>query len=238
MAVGDPDDNVVHLCDPRSGREIGRFRGQQGGVWALAFSPDGKRLVSGGGDGTALVWDMAAKLQPAALDIERTPRELEDLWSALASPSEYLAYQALWDLVDSPTQMIALCRERVRPTKSVDSQRITRLIADLGSERFAERQKAAEELEKIGGAAEQALSKALMDKPSLDVGKRLEGLLKKIQATCGERQFELRTVEILEHIGTREARETLDALTRGRPEAPLTRGARTALERLTDRSKP
>jgi WD40 repeat protein len=30
------------------------------GVWTVAYSPDGKRIACGGGDGTVKVWDATA----------------------------------------------------------------------------------------------------------------------------------------------------------------------------------
>ena len=44
-----------------TGEVLATFDGHRGGVSALAFSPDGTRLASGGHDGMTLVWDVAGK---------------------------------------------------------------------------------------------------------------------------------------------------------------------------------
>jgi WD40 repeat protein len=51
---------LVHLLDVATGKERHTFAGHQGSVCSLAFSADGKKLVSGGADTTLLVWDMTA----------------------------------------------------------------------------------------------------------------------------------------------------------------------------------
>ncbi len=43
---------------------------------------------------------------------------------------------------------------------------------------------------------------------------------------------ELRALEVLEQAGTDQARQVLEALAKGAPEAHLTQGAKAALERL------
>ena len=46
----------------------------------------------------------------------------------------------------------------------------------------------------------------------------------------------LRSVEVLEHIGTPEAREVITAIAKGAPEARLTQEAKASLDSLTNRS--
>jgi WD40 repeat protein len=57
------DDPRIHLWDLATNRELPPAEGHAGSkcwVRALAFSPDGKQLLSTADDGTALVWDVAA----------------------------------------------------------------------------------------------------------------------------------------------------------------------------------
>ena len=46
----------------------------------------------------------------------------------------------------------------------------------------------------------------------------------------------LRAIEVLEHIGTAEARQVLKSLANGAPEARRTREAKSSLERLAKRT--
>ncbi len=50
---------MVRVWDLGTGGEIRRFTGHRGAITALAFTPDGRSLVSGSEDGTGLVWDVS-----------------------------------------------------------------------------------------------------------------------------------------------------------------------------------
>jgi len=66
-------DYTIKLWDLDSGREVRRFEGHEGTVYALALSADGKRLVSGSLDGTARLWDMDSGNQVAMFDSQTGP---------------------------------------------------------------------------------------------------------------------------------------------------------------------
>ncbi|MBI3407512.1 MAG: WD40 repeat domain-containing protein [Planctomycetes bacterium] len=51
-------DNVIHMWDIVTGKEHRRFEGHSGPVPAMALSPDGRRLLTGGDDKTIRLWDV------------------------------------------------------------------------------------------------------------------------------------------------------------------------------------
>src|SRR5262249_28782096 len=86
----------------------------------------------------------------------------------------------------------------------------------------------------MGESATALLRKALDDKQSLEVRRRLEDLLAHgpKPLPTGEALRQMRALEVLEMIGTPEARQVLGALARGAPGARMTQEASAALERL------
>lgn len=96
------------------------FRIYSGDVRALAFSPDGRRLVSGGEDRVALVWNLPEGLRAGRpCWTKRTDKELRDAWDDLTKPEKRAA--ALWVFAQTPTQALPFLRERVNTQKNVIS---------------------------------------------------------------------------------------------------------------------
>jgi hypothetical protein len=155
----------------------------------------------------------------------------------LASADAARAYQAVCALVAASRQAVGGIKSHLRPPAGSMLKRIQQLIADLESDRFEVRQSASRELEKVGGAAHSALRQALSAKPSLETRRRLEALLEKPALVRDPEELRgTRAVQVLEAIGTREARQVLESLSTGVPGARLTQEATASLERLAGRA--
>jgi RNA polymerase sigma factor (sigma-70 family) len=230
-------DPTIHVGEIATGRVRRRFTGHLGGVDTLAFSADGKILVSGGNDTTALVWDLTGRLAMGTKYGEAlSAEELEKHWKTLAGEDAEAAFRAMQVLAADPARAVSYFRARLHPIAQVDEKRLQQWIADLDSEQFAVRETATTELEKLGAAVLDALRKALEKKPALETRRRLEPLIEKLEreewTPSGERLRIWRALEVLELIGTPEAKEVLAALANGAPGARQTGEAKAALERL------
>jgi hypothetical protein len=172
-----------------------------------------------------------ARPQPGEL----AAREVEALWADLAGDDAGKAWQGIQKLAESPAKVVPLFRERLRPEAVVEAKKLLQWISDLDSEDFSARQKATDELEKLGELAVPALNKLLADPPSLESRRRAEQLLEKVRAqTLSADQLRLvRAVEVLERVGGAEVRRVLEGLAKGAEGALPTREARAALYRLS-----
>jgi hypothetical protein len=211
---------------------------------SLAFSPDGSRLAVAGYFPFALVCDVAAlcgkkKSEEIAKRIAPSAEELEGLWAELSGADGARAYRAIRRLGLAGPRGAAFLKARLQGEKPPDERRIARLIADLDDDKFATREKASGELEKLGVRAEPALRRALEGEASAEVRSRVQRLLKRFDTPQGPlpspELVRLRVVEALEANGTREARQVLAELSEGATDAPLTREAKASLQRLSRR---
>lgn len=139
-----------------------------------------------------------------------------------------------------PEQALPLLRERLKPDPRSTPEDIRRLIADLDSSRFAVREKAGRALATLGTEALPALRQTLEDRPPLEVRRRIELLLIRIEQPVvldTQQLREVRAVQVLERIGNAEARQLLQRLADGAPGSRLTQEARSAVERLRPRAR-
>jgi dipeptidyl aminopeptidase/acylaminoacyl peptidase len=228
----------VHLWDLLSGTAHPSLTGHCGRVHGVAFSPDARTLVSVSEDATGLVWDLTYGADRTATKL--SPDALRARWADLASRDALRARQAIWTLAATPTQSVPLLNDRLRPVTTEASKQLARLVANLDANDFQVRQKAYRELEEHGADAEPTLREGLEGHPSLELRKRLKELLESMRTTpySGEVLRGLRAVEVLERIGTPQAREILKTLASGAAGFRLTQEAQAALSRLERVKRP
>lgn len=232
------DDGRVRVWDLASGKVHQELSGHRGHAVTVAFDGSGRRLVSGSGDTTALVWDVPAWARGAAAGPALEAAARERAWADLAESDPARAFPAVQALGADPDSA-AYLRERLKPAAGVDEAALARLIADLDSDMFAVRDRASRELEALGELAAPSLRKALKREVSAEVVRRVEDLLARSNSTSlGADQLRvLRAVEVLERLGTPEAEAVLRTVAGGAPGALGTVQAQEALERLGQAKK-
>jgi WD40 repeat protein len=223
------DGNAIRLWEVATGLERHRFVGHRGFVVRLAFSPDGRAMASASLDTTVLVWDVRGGGRHATL----SPRELDAAWDRLAGADAAAAYDAVCALAAAPGSAVAFLRERIKPDAAPAPATLARLVKDLDSDRFEDRQKAAQELERLEELARPALREALAGKPSPELHRRVEQLLDRLDglAPPPRRLRRLRAIEALEMIGNAASREVLRGVAAGDPDSRVQQEAKNALAR-------
>jgi WD40 repeat protein len=219
----------VRVYEVASGAELFRFVGHTDAVSGVRFSPDGSRLCSFADDHTLLIWDVTgARLAPAP-----APKSADAAWTDLMSPDAKKGFAAIRYLSADPDAALRLVTAGVKPVASPDPKVVAGLIEKLGSSEFAEREGASKDLTELAPAVlDQLRAAGKSDSP--EVRDRLGAILSKVGGPkfSGERLRALRAVEVLEHMGTPEARNVLTRLAAGASGATLTRAAEAALGRI------
>jgi hypothetical protein len=257
------DSSHVHLWEVATGQRLHTFFDgfpqHRDATLSLVFAPDGKFVASSTVMGTAMIWKMPGNPTdtPPALEAGH----LETLWNDLGSdePAKPLAttstrgpsgvqvsnraepakgFTAVRTLAAAPKQAIPLLRDRLKPAAGVDPRKVSALIADLDSSKFAVRQKAEQELEDLGDKAVPALRYILANRPPLEARQRAERILDKLDPRhilSAEEMRSVRAVWVLEAIGSPEAIDVLKKWTQGTPGERLTEEAKAALGRMEGR---
>jgi hypothetical protein len=235
VGVGNPGDGFVVMARAGKGEVIALGES----LWCFWIT---KERDPTGGNARLLRWLLASgherRQRIASLGRLLSPEEVERYWVALAGADSEAAADAIGYLASAATadkQTVPFLRKHLKAASPPNLKRLGQLIADLDSDEFAVRDKAQKELERIDDDALPALRKALDDKPSLEVRRRIESVLKKTRTLAPETLQALRAVEVLENAGTPAAQQLLESLAKGVPEAGLTQKAKAALERLAQK---
>jgi RNA polymerase sigma factor (sigma-70 family) len=232
-------EGVIHLWEVATGKERLRLTGHKPGeIGCATLSPDGRLLASGGYDSQILVWDLTGRMPDGKWrTMRQTPEQLQRAWEALAGPEAGPAWTAAWSLAADPEGTTALLRDRLRPVPRLEVARVRRLVGQLASDEFDVRNRAEHELEELGEGVLPELRMALAGAMDLEAQARLRRLIERLDPSVPFSRVlqALRAIEVLEWVGTPEARQLLQRLAEGAEEAQVTRAARASCQRLTKR---
>jgi hypothetical protein len=219
-------DGGIYIWETASGKEVLRLVGHEGEVATVAFSPDGRTIFSHGQDGQGYLWDLGPKR------VAGQPPALKELWAHLAGTDASRAYRAVWALAEDP-QAVDFLRTKLPAAAQPDKARLAKLIADLDSDKFDEREAATRALADLAELAAPAMEEACKSTASPEQRNRLERLLAALKDGMSPAQImQARAVQALELAGTTDARKVLKEWAGGVTAARLTQDAQGALARL------
>lgn len=223
------------LLELASGGIRARLSGKQGGVLSLAFSPDGRVLATGGHDATILLWDMLGQHKNPLTNPTRV--QLAAWWADLANTDASRAFHAMGHLLAAPTELLALCRKELKPApgKTLSEAEMEQLIAQLGSNTFAERQAATQRLTTQSLGIRAFLIRMINTTVDREIHRRLRQVLRaqsRISPVESELLRSLRALEMLERLGTAEARRIVETLAGGNANSRQTLDAVATLRRM------
>lgn len=205
---------VVELATGQVRRELA----PQERVIRVAFSPDGRHLVSSATDGTALVWNLSQGGSPP----------VADAWNDLSAPGAR-GYAALCALIEQPHQTVRLLEKKLA-VNPIDPKVVKRHLAALDHDSFDERRKAWAALAALHEDIEGTLRGALPG-ATIEARSSITRLLASIESDP-QVWRRMRAVEVLERVATPEAVALLERLAGGFAGSASNQEASNALRRL------
>ena len=159
------------------------------------------------------------------------------LWDRLAEKEAVKGVGAGEELILLGDATTTLLSRHMNPVLSAPAATLKKLIADLDDGKFEVRDRAETKLAEYGATAETALRESSKSDLSVQARSSVRSLLSRLggRSASGEMLRMSRAIYVLETLGTPKARLLLAKLAGGAPEAPLSKEAKAATERLKRR---
>jgi hypothetical protein len=238
---GSRRDTRILLCELASGKSRLTLEPRRPDrTVSLTFSADGRKLLSGFEDGTALIWDVADRSAGEGSD-SLTPEKLRSAWGDLSSADAAKAYRSVRLLANNPKESVPFLRKALAPATPVDEKLVAKLVNELcGGVSEQRRKELVTQLDELGDATLPEIDKADRGFPDPQVRSDLRQLMawhrRELLELSPARLRELRAIEVLELASTLEAQRVIETIAQGEKSASRTRMAKAALGRLQSRS--
>jgi hypothetical protein len=231
-------DRVIRVVDIRDDVQLGMASMKS--IAPFAWSRQGDMVVSSDSDRNLIVsrvrygatlksgnykqsWPAEPRVRPNA--------DMGTLWRTMGDANAQVADAAIGELCRARDESVAFIEARLA-IETNDTGRTDALIADLSSNEFAVRQRAASELEQIGGFAEKQLRAAIEQTTSEQARASCREIVRRMQIlpirSERERRW-IRAAEVLERIASGKAIHVLRTMARGLPTSRLRAEATASL---------
>ncbi len=225
------DGGIVHVYETITGKRVERWQADPSYVLGLDVSQS--QILTSGFD--ALLWSTDPWTRRK--DAPPGPDDLEQTWESLGGSDAEEAHLAAWSMIRLGDTAVKWIDNRVQPAVIREKQ-ILDLIDQLDDDEYTTRERASFKLQSLREAARPYLRKAMaVDGVSEETRLRCEKLLRHpvnpLRSVTLWRP--LRSLMVLEHIGTPEAVRVLMKLASGSRGPAITESAIGALGRLGER---
>jgi hypothetical protein len=170
-------------------------------------------------------------------------KRLDRLWKDLGG-EPMTGFAAVWELMAAGDKAVALVKERLaQPAAESPDQKqmVARLIAALDDAKYPVREKASQELLRLGPGIIPALREALASVKSEEVKGRIQDILTGVgKHGLGESDTArwVRAVHVLEMLGTDQAKDVLATLARKSPYLQVRQNAVESIKYLQTGERP
>jgi hypothetical protein len=225
----------ISLWETETGKEIRRWNcGMQTHTANVSFCSDCKHVAICADGARVMIWDTSSLLGwNRVRTTEMSDLSSRSLWDGLSHTNPAIAHGAIWRLVSMQGAGVRVIAGQLRPAKP--TLRTLLLIPKLNDEKFFVREQASKDLAQIGESAEPLLNRHLGSALcTLEQRKRIERLLENLKS---RRLAILRSLTVLEYIGTVEAERFVRTLTEGDLSVFVTKEALVVHKRMCSRER-
>jgi WD40 repeat protein len=229
MATYSDKASVVHVHEVATGARRREIQADSATITGAAFSPDGRRLAIATTPGPVELRDLMTDPWGDAKTWDA--KKADRAWDRLGGQVGEETLAAIVLLRTLPAEAVTFLKTRIKVRTTPTADWIAARITDLDAPAYRDREKASAELAEVGELVGPALAAARAT-ATAEARERLTALLATVEALTPDKLRAIRACEVLEGMGTPEARELLAIWAKGPAGATLTREAAESLERL------